>query len=63
MITPIILVIFQLKANIERKTSNNIRNNSEMEHPTPSELTWTSSPLVKVYKSQGNGNLKIKIKN
>ena len=58
MITPMPLVIFQLKAKIERKTSNSIRNNIEMEHPTPSDETVTGSWRTNVYISQGKGNLK-----
>ena len=53
---PMPLVIFHLKDNIERKTSNNIANNIEMEHPTPDKFTsmGTPAPFTKVYKSHGN---------
>lgn len=53
---PMPLVIFHLKDNIERKTSNNIANNIEMEHPTPDESTSTGTPFTKVYRSHGKGN-------
>ena len=59
---PMPLVIFHLKDNIERKTSNNIANNIEMEHPTPDESTSTGFPSIKVYKSHGKGNLKYRRK-
>ena len=55
---PMPLVIFHLKDNIERKTSNNIANNIEMEQPTPDESTSTGTPFTKVYRSHGKGNLK-----
>ena len=60
---PMPLVIFHLKDNIERKTSNNIANNIEMEHPTPDESTSTGTPFTKVYRSHGKGNLKHRKKN
>ena len=60
---PMPLVIFHLKDNIERKTSNNIANNIEMEHPTPDESTSTGTPFTKVYRSHGKGNLKQRKKN
>jgi hypothetical protein len=43
MNTPIPLVIFHLQAKIERKTKTNIRNNSDIEQPTPPELTGTEA--------------------
>ena len=60
---PMPLVIFHLKDNIERKTSNNIANNMEMEHPTPDESTSMGAWFTKQYKSHGKGNLKHRKKN
>ena len=55
---PIPFVIFHLKAKIERKTEINIKNNRDIEHPTPDELTLTGFPLCTIaYTNHGTGNL------
>ena len=61
MTTPMDLVIFQLNAKIERKTNINIRNNMDIEHPTPSELTVTpKGQFTRVHRSHGKGNLQVR---
>ena len=51
------LVIFQLKARIEKKTSMSIQKRSVMEQTMPSLVTGTGAPNTSVNRNQGKGNL------
>lgn len=54
---PITLVILQLKARIEKKTSMSIQKSSVMEQTMPSLVTGTGLSNTSVNRNQGKGNL------
>ena len=51
------MVILQLKARIEKKTSMSIQKSSVMEQTIPSLVTGTGLPNTSVNRNQGKGNL------
>jgi hypothetical protein len=51
------LVIFQLKARIEKNTSMSIQKRSVMEQTMPSLVTGTGLPNTSVNRNHGKGNL------
>ena len=51
------LVILQLKARIEKKTSMSIQKSSVMEQTMPSLVTGTGLPNTSVNRNQRKGNL------
>ena len=51
------LVIFHLKASMDKKTAMSMRKRRVIEHPTPLELTDTGWDSIRVQRSHGTGNL------
>ena len=51
------MVIFQLNARIEKKTSKSIQKRRVMEHTIPSLVTGTPCPKITAYRNHGSGSL------
>ena len=61
MSAPMPLVIFHLKASMDKKTAMSMRKRRVIEQPTPEELTDTGWDSIRVQRSHGTGKLEREI--